>query len=83
LQTGKLMQYIPQNNIYVYFRYDQKNTILIAYNADEKSVTVATDRFSERTATFTKAVNVMTGEQLNTIANLSLPAKSVTIFELK
>ncbi len=83
LQTGKLMQYIPQNNVYVYFRYDQKKTILIAYNADEKPVTVATDRFSERTVTFTKALNVMTGEQLNTIANLSLPAKSVTILELK
>ncbi|RYY25803.1 MAG: alpha-amylase, partial [Sphingobacteriaceae bacterium] len=83
LQTGKLMQYIPQNNVYVYFRYDQQKTVMVIYNADEKAVTVSTDRFSERTSAFTKALNVMTGEQLNSIANLNLPAKSVTILELK
>lgn len=56
---------------------------MVAYNADEKTVTIATDRFSERTSAFTKALNVMTGEQLNNIANLNLPAKSVTVLELK
>ncbi len=83
LQTGKLMQYIPQNNVYVYFRYDQQKTVMIAYNADEKAVTVSADRFAERTSTFAKALNVLTGEQLNSITSLNLPAKTVTVLELK
>ncbi len=83
LQTGKLMQYIPQDGIYVYFRYDKQKTVMIAYNSNEKPTTLATDRFAERTAGFTKALNVMTGEQLNTITSLNLPAKSITILELK
>ncbi len=83
LQTGKLMQYIPQDGVYVYFRYDQQKTVMIAYNSNEKPTTLATGRFAERTAGFAKALNVMTGEQLNTITSLDLPAKSITILELK
>jgi glycosidase len=83
LQTGKLMQYIPQDGIYVYFRYDQQKTVMIAYNSSEKPADIKTERFAERLAKFTKALNVMTGEQVNTITNLNLPAKSITILELK
>lgn len=83
LQTGKLMQYIPQDGVYVYFRYDQQKTVMIAYNSNEKPTTLATERFAERTAGFTKALNVMTGEQVNTITSLDLPAKSIAILELK
>lgn len=83
LQTGKLMQYIPEGGIYVYFRYDQQKTVMIAYNSNEKAAAVTTDRFAERTATFTKAVNVITGQQVNAISKIDLPAKSVTILELK
>jgi len=82
LQTGRLMQYIPKNGVYVYFRYDQQKTVMIAYNSTEKPADLTTSRFTERTTGFTKALNIMTGEQLNTINNLHLPAKSVTILEL-
>ncbi|MGI4021197.1 MAG: glycoside hydrolase family 13 protein [Janthinobacterium lividum] len=83
LQTGKLMQYIPQDGVYVFFRYDQQKTVMVAYNGNDKSTAVTTDRFAERIAGFTKALNVMSGEQINTINNLNLPAKSITILELK
>lgn len=83
LQTGKLMQYIPENGIYVYFRYDQQKTVMMIYNSNEKAADLSTNRFAERTNGFTKALNVMTGEQLNNINNLNLPAKSATILELK
>uniref|UniRef100_UPI0026362C80 cyclomaltodextrinase C-terminal domain-containing protein n=1 Tax=uncultured Mucilaginibacter sp. TaxID=797541 RepID=UPI0026362C80 len=83
LQTGKLMQYIPQGNVYVYFRYNGQKTVMVAYNSSDKTETITTDRFAERTNGFTKALNVMTGEQLNSISKLDLPAKSVTLLELK
>ncbi|MGI4750711.1 MAG: glycoside hydrolase family 13 protein [Janthinobacterium lividum] len=83
LQTGKLMQYIPENGIYVYFRYDQQKTVMIAYNSNETAKDIQTERFAERTVGFTTAVNVMTSQGLDTISKLSLPAKSVTILELK
>ena len=33
LKTGKMMQYVPQDGLYVYFRYDAKQTIMCVMNA--------------------------------------------------
>lgn len=83
LQTGKLMQFIPQDGVYVFFRYDQQKTVMIAYNSNDKSAEVKTDRFAERTKGFTRALNVISGEKINTIGSFNLPAKSVSILELQ
>ncbi len=83
LQTGKLMQYIPENGVYVYFRYDTKKTVMVAYNSDTTSRVVATDRFAERIKAFNTGINVLTGEGLPTLKNISLPGKTTLVIELK
>jgi glycosidase len=83
LQTGKLMQYIPQNGVYVYFRYDQQKTVMVIYNSNENTASLATDRFAERTKGFSNAKNVISNEQLSISGNISVPAKSTLILELK
>ncbi len=35
--SGKLMQYIPQDGAYVYFRYDGKQTIMCVLNPGDKA----------------------------------------------
>jgi len=82
LQTGKMMEYIPQKGIFVYFRYDAKSTVMVIYNSGDKDAALATDRFVERLAGFTKAKNVMTGEQLSAIANININSKSALVLEL-
>jgi len=83
LQTGKLMQYIPQKGIYVYFRYDAAKTIMIAYNSTDKTETLATGRFNQRTAGFKSGVNIVSGEALPSIENLTIPGKTTLVIELK
>jgi glycosidase len=83
LQTGKLMQYIPQNGIYVYFRYDAQKTVMVIYNSNDKEGTLKTDRFNERMAGFKQAVNVITGDKLSSIESVNIPAKTALVFELK
>ena len=83
LQTGKLMQYIPENDIYVYFRYDAAKTVMIIYNSGDKAGTLATDRFNERTAGFTSAVNVADTTSLGSIKSIDVPAKTTLVLELK
>jgi neopullulanase len=82
LQSGKLMQYIPQNGIYVYFRYDAKSTVIIVYNSNDKEATLDTGRFTERMAGFAQAKNVITNEQLPAIKNISVSGKSTLVLEL-
>ena len=83
LQTGKMMQYIPQKGIYVYFRYDAAKTVMIAYNSDTTKQTLKTDRFNERIAGFTGAVNIESKEVLNSIQSFDIPAKTTLVLELK
>jgi glycosidase len=59
---GGLMQYVPANGVYVYFRYDPKQTIMVISNTGTSSMKMDWDRFSERVNGFTKMRNVITSE---------------------
>lgn len=82
LHSGKLMQYYPENGIYVYFRYDNKKTIMIATNSTDKENDFNTTRFSERMKGFTGAKNVLTNESVNAVESIKLPAKTAVVLEL-
>jgi len=84
LQTGKLMQFVPQDDIYVYFRYnaEPKGTVMVIVNNTEKEKTLNTDRFAERTTGITSAKNVITGENIS-FQNIKVPAKTTLVLELR
>lgn len=82
LQTGKLMQYIPQKGIYVYFRYDAQKTVMVIYNSNDKDATLDTDRFTERMTGFTGAKDVISGTQLPSVASIGIAPKSTLVLEL-
>lgn len=82
LHSGKLMQYLPENGLYVYFRYDATGTVMVATNSTDKSASLPTARFSERMNGFTKARNVLTNETINDLKALQLPAKTAVVLEL-
>ena len=56
---------------------------MIAYNSAEKESTLNTDRFNERMSSFKQAVNVLTNQQLNSLQNLIIPAKTTLVLELQ
>lgn len=84
IKTGKMMQYVPENGVYIYFRYDDKQTVMCVMNQND-SLTSKVDisRLSERTKGFTKAVDVVTGETINMGTTLATPPKSLMVFELR
>lgn len=81
LQTGQLMQYIPEQGIYVYFRYDGKGTVMIAYNSNESDKNLKIDRFAERIGQFTKGREIQSDQQIQ-LGNLLIPAKTTMVIEL-
>ena len=81
LQTGKLMQYVPEEGVYLYFRYDDVKTVMVVYNSRDKEQTISTSRYVERLDGALKARNVIT-DQVMDISKLTIPAKATLVLEL-
>jgi glycosidase len=81
--TGKLMQYIPQDGVYVYFRYDGKQTIMCILNTGDKAVTLKTSRFVERLKGASAYKDIMSGQTTLLSDALFAPAGSLQILEIK
>jgi glycosidase len=62
ITTGKTMQYIPKDGLYVYFRYDNNQTVMVVSNTGEKTVKPDWGWYSERVKGFTQARNVVSGK---------------------
>lgn len=82
LHTGRLMQYVPQNGTYVYFRYDANKTVMVATNSSDREISLDTVRFAERMNGFSSARNVLTDEKLTDLKLIKLPAKTALVLEL-
>ena len=82
-KTGKTMQFVPENGMYVYFRYDPKQTIMCIMNTNDQPAPVDLSRFEERMNGFTKAYDVATGDTFNLEPKLTLGEKYLRVMELK
>ena len=76
-------QFIPQNGVYVYFRYDAKQTVMCIMNTNDQPSTIDLSRFAERIKGYTKAYDAATGLTFNLEANLTLGEKYLLVMELK
>lgn len=82
LTTGKLMQYIPVDGVYTYFRYDQKQTVMIVMNTAKTEKKISIADYPERTNGFTQFSNVVTGES-GELKDFSLGSYQAVVLELK
>jgi glycosidase len=82
LQNGKTMQYVPEEGIYVYFRYDDQKTVMVIYNGNDEAKKLKLERFKERTSGFSGAKEITNGIILKDFGALDLSAKTTLVFEL-
>jgi glycosidase len=83
LRTGKMMQYVPKRSLYVYFRYDSKQTVLCAMNTGNMPVELDFARYRERTSGFSQGVDVLTGTRHPLNQPVSLPGRTMWVLELR
>ncbi|KHJ39021.1 cyclomaltodextrinase [Pedobacter glucosidilyticus] len=83
LQTGKLMQFVPQDGVYVYFRYDNAKTVMVVVNSNDKVMSLETSRFSERTQGFKKAKDIVSGKVYDLSVAMEIPSISTLVMELQ
>ncbi|MCS6822461.1 MAG: glycoside hydrolase family 13 protein [Microscillaceae bacterium] len=84
VHEGKFMHFVPENSVYVYFRYTDSETLMVINNNHKTEERIVdTKRFVERMNGFSKAYNPLTGEMLNDLSQIKVPAKTCMILELK
>lgn len=83
IHNGKMMHYLPHDNVYVYFRYNDKETVMVVLNNSADAKTFGTTRFAERLTGFSNGKDVLTGKTIDVAKDITMEAKSVLVLELK
>ena len=81
LQNGRMKQFIPQDGIYVYFRYNDSKTVMVMANNNEDEKNVEMSRFAEMLDNKTKATEITSGKTVD-LTSVKIPAKTVWVMEL-
>lgn len=82
IHSGKLKHFAPQNGTYVYFRYDDKDKIMVAFNKSDKAQKLDKSRFAEVIGGEAWGVDVISGRRYS-LEKLEIPARDVLVLELK
>lgn len=83
VHRGKMTHYIPENNVYVYFRYNETETVMVIINNSADKQTIKTNRFSENIQEFSLGKEIISNTNYDLKNEISLEGKSVLILELK
>lgn len=80
---GKMMQFVPEKGVYVYFRYSDTEKVMVLFNSTKSTVDVQLSRFDEMLAAHTTYKNIVTGAGGRLQHNLAVPAGELFILEIK
>ena len=83
LNMGTLLHYIPQNEVYVYFRTFEDEYKMIVLNRNSEEVSLDLSRFQQGLEDFSAAIEVWTGETTSLEETLTIAPMGALIFDLK
>ncbi len=81
LHDGQLVHYGPRDGVYVYFRFNREQMVMVVLNKGENDYQLEKDRFEEVIGPRKEAREVLNGKTLP-IENIKVPASATGIFEL-
>jgi glycosidase len=80
---GKLMHFVPEHGTYAWFRYDANSTVMVVINKNSTDTVLDLARFKEVLKTPANALDVLAGHPVRLGTAVTLPPRSVKIFELR
>ncbi|MFC3335271.1 glycoside hydrolase family 13 protein [Flavobacterium palustre] len=80
---GKTTHYIPENNVYVYFRYDSNKSVMVIINNNPENQNIDTERFQENIRNYTTGKEIITNINFDLSKAISIEGKSGLILELE
>lgn len=83
IHNGKLKHFVPEDGIYVLFRYNEEETVMIILNNNKKKKTINTKRFAELIEGYKKGYEVIRERKVKKLNEIEIPGKSAMILELR
>lgn len=83
IHDGKTTHYVPENGVYVYFRYNDDESVMVILNNNDESRTFTTERFAENLQGYRSGSDIIHRTHFDQLRMISVPARSARIIELK
>lgn len=83
IHTGKTLHFVPQNGVYVYFRYNDKEKVMVVINKNDKPQTLDLNNYSEIIPNEISVKDVISDTEFTINKNLEIKGKSSYILEIK
>ncbi|WP_259015625.1 glycoside hydrolase family 13 protein [Emticicia fluvialis] len=82
LTRGKMMQFLPFDGVYVYFRYTDSQKVMVISNTNAAEKEIKTRPFVEILKTGSSARNVMTDEILTDLTSIKIAPMTALVLEI-
>ncbi len=80
---GKMKHYVPENNVYVYFRYTDEKSVMTIINNSTETQKISTKRFQESIQNYKTGRAVLTNKTFDLKNDIEIEGKSALILELE
>lgn len=82
IHDGRMLHYLPVNDVYVYFRWNDRQRVMVIVNASAKEQVVDWGRFAEGLAGCTSGEEIVSGRKLKVGEEITLLPLTSMIVEL-
>ena len=82
IHKGLTLQFIPENNVYVYFRHTPDQSVMIILNNNTESQTIDLLRFKEGIKHYTKGIDLLSEKEISLKGELIIEGKKSMVLDL-
>ena len=82
VHNGKLIHFLPMDGVYVYFRFNAEQKIMVILNKNENNYSLDLNRFKEIIKSNKTGINILNGEKYDLNNKINLPIRAPLIVEL-
>ncbi|TXE09168.1 alpha-amlyase [Gelidibacter salicanalis] len=81
IHIGKTMQFVPENNVFVYFRYTDDERVMVVINNNPETQTLKLNRFKEMITSHKSGRDIISEQQISLENTLLVAGKTAMIIE--
>ena len=83
IHYGRLTHFVPQDDVYVYFRHNEDKKVMILLSKSEKATKLSLDRFAEMLEGVSSGKDILTNETHELKQSIHVPGQTAMILELE